>query len=924
MPGENPHSRHTCVTPVVVAAVVLAGAIPALGVREKSEPGRFDSLLRSDPSVAVGTRPVPVDHLLADDPLRRAWTGLELRKEGGFTAWIDERSGLPALAIGRGLPWIPGAGNALTGRGDPTIEELERLARHFTSKWGGLLGRWDGQLTLDREASGRTGDAWLIAFRQVVRGVPVQGARFDFHVSHGNLVAFGATRWAPVVRSTRPGLTQDEARQNLIEYLGSAGSGESRFHGQASLVLLPVDPGLRIGEPWEGPRAKGYKHLLVWRFVFDFPGEAPNWVAMVDSDTGDVVALFDDNRYGRIKGGVYPWSNEGDCPDGCEQAAFPMPFVDYSEDGSEAVYTGGFGLYECSASGSNIRTTLTGRYVEVVDVCGSVDEQAQCPDDLDLSFGTGTNCAVPSGGSAGNTHAARTSFYHLNRMMQKGRAWLSANGWVTQPLTSNVNIHDTCDAFWDSDEGTVNFLKSEDGCGNTGELAGIVQHEWGHGLDFNDGGGSDSPAEAYADIVAFLESRDSCVGPGFYLTHSCYGFGDACLDCTGVRDHDWDEHAGHAPVNAEWVQAHCWASPYAGPCGQESHCEGHMAAQAVWDLAARDLTGQSGRSADAWQVAERLFYLSRPGSGGDAYNCALPDVDGCSATSWFHRFRLIDDEDGDLDNGTPHGAAIFAAFDRHDIACGAPSDSSNQSHSSCPTLEAPMLTATPLANKIRLDWDRVPNAAAYLVLRNDFGCDRGSLIVNRTDAPAMRYDDGELANDFTVYYRVQPRASNDSCAGPVSNCVAVASIPCIDADADGFGAPGDPLCVGDCDDEDPTTYPDAPEINDGKDNQCPGDPGHGLVDEVERCGFEDPQDRTAFSWTPQPGATLYEVALSTTPSFSAPDCTTWTEQESGTTLSDDPPQGQVSYILVRTVQPNVGSWGADSAGVERTVACSAD
>jgi len=51
-------------------------------------------------------------------------------------------------------------------------------------------------------------------------------------------------------------------------------------------------------------------------------------------------------------------------------------------------------------------------------------------------------------------------------------------------------------------------------------------------------------------------------------------------------------------------------------------------------------------------------------------------------------------------------------------------------------------------------------------------------------------------------------------------------------DADGDGSTAD----NDCDDDDSSISPGAPEICDGKDNQCPGDLGYGTVD--EGCGIE--------------------------------------------------------------------------------------
>ena len=62
------------------------------------------------------------------------------------------------------------------------------------------------------------------------------------------------------------------------------------------------------------------------------------------------------------------------------------------------------------------------------------------------------------------------------------------------------------------------------------------------------------------------------------------------------------------------------------------------------------------------------------------------------------------------------------------------------------------------------------------------------------------------------------------------NCAA------FDVDGDGFSSPGG-ICAPpqeDCDDTRATVYPDAPELCDGIDNQCPGDAGHGQID--EDCG----------------------------------------------------------------------------------------
>ena len=68
------------------------------------------------------------------------------------------------------------------------------------------------------------------------------------------------------------------------------------------------------------------------------------------------------------------------------------------------------------------------------------------------------------------------------------RGYLPNNTWLTgsSVLVANVNINQTCNAFWNGS--SVNFYRSGGGCSNTGEIAAVFLHEWGHGLDTNTGG----------------------------------------------------------------------------------------------------------------------------------------------------------------------------------------------------------------------------------------------------------------------------------------------------------------------------------------------------------------------------------------------------------------------------------------------------
>jgi hypothetical protein len=167
-------------------------------------------------------------------------------------------------------------------------------------------------------------------------------------------------------------------------------------------------------------------------------------------------------------------------------------------------------------------------------------------------------------------------------------------------------------------------------------------------------------------------------------------------------------------------------------------------------------------------------------------------------------------------------------------------------------------------------------------------------------------------------------------------CACVQNTYYRDADGDGFGistntalscaAPqGYVGTAGDCDDTNANTFPGAPEVKDGNDNQCPSDCppgapdcGFGVIDEIAGPAV---WNGSSLCWPAQSGAGGYEVVRS--PSASFTDGCFVFPASSATCLEDNstPDQGAYFY-LVRSVTPNPpGSWGQHSDGTERSGGC---
>ncbi|MCP3978512.1 MAG: hypothetical protein GY716_04140 [bacterium] len=746
---------------VCVSAVLSAGPDPT--------PEGFERLARSRSGSVVAVAPRSVDDLPAADVLRAGWQAFRRRHPGAWKVYLDERSALPTL--------VSGAGIRVAAPADSSPTDLEQHLRAFVDANRDLLDPWGGTMALDEDASAelRPGHRQLV-FRQSVDGVLVENSRFDFHVVDGKLTLFGASRWgAPTVGGV-PAIAADEAADLLDAYLRGA-SASLEPVGEPRLVLLArdADPTVeRSPKRWVGARGAGLSHTLVWRLRYREARGPESWIAEVDAHDGRVLAFFDDTRHHAVRGGVLPESpDEGCTSGGCEIAGFPMPFADWTEDGQATESADAFGNLACVDPQATFETALSGPYFEVDDDCGPVLASGGCADGIDLGLRAGENCEVAPGSSPGNTVAARSAYYHANRVAEVARFYNPGNAYLNEPVRINTNWNQHCNASYGN--GGIYLYRAGTSwaeCANSGEIQGIIVHEWGHGYDENDGGGWDRTSEAYGDIVAMLASRQSCFGPGLFLDgRTCSGSGDACLTCTGFRDHDWAARQANTPATPQvFVQNNCLPGTGDSPCGGQVHCESYPIDESIFDLATRDLPA-SGMDADsAWQLVERLWYTTRAGSGGDIYNCALPSSDSCGAGSWYQRMRVADDDDADLSNGTPHAAALYAAFARHNIACGLPGDPENQSTSSCPALTQPALTVDETGATPQLGWSPVANAAEYLVLRGDLGCDKQQVPVEVLPAPTTTWDDTLPDPGVARAYRVQAIGSNAACRSAVSNC----------------------------------------------------------------------------------------------------------------------------------------------------------
>ncbi len=779
-------------------AAVSAGAI-----EPKQTSAFLDGKEFFAPELYVSNQNAPLDKLLMQLPNRAAWEQHFQAAAGGsaqpVSVFVDPRSGAATNIIGA-FPLIPGhgVGNRVTlqgvsrklGRAVDAVDAavVGDLARRFVVEHAGLLGIDAAQLG-PLKAGQVTPELWQFSIPQQVQGVPVRDARVLGTINNGNLVLLGTESWGNANLRATPRVSSDEALDAGFAWLGGR-SLKDDVQQRPQLEILPTSPQEYLdGEVYVGPVGKGYGHTLAWSFIFQRQPDDPRWEVLVDAQSGEILAFQDKNHYVKrlVMGGFYPLTITGICPtpESCGelQPQSPMSFIDTALAAPNN-FTDAAGVVDYP--GGTLTTTFSGSFVRTTDTCGAMNQSTTS---MPLDLGGVNNdhdCTVPAGTSTGNTAASRSGIYELNKLVEQAKGYLPTNAWLGQQLTSNMNLNSTCNAFWNGT--SVNFYKSGGGCRNTGEIAAVFDHEWGHGIDDNDTiGALSNSSEGYADIAAIYRLQASCVGHGFFqtvnpgcgMTADGTGFNQdedqnaalhCDLDCSGVRDADWDKHADHTPDTAlGFVCASCLTG--SGPCGRQVHCAAAPSRQAAWDFVRRDLQAAPFSLDDqtAFIVGNKVFYQGS-GNIGAWHACTCGGTsDGCAAANGYMQWLAADDDNGSVADGTPHMTALHAAFNRHGIACATPAPT-NSGCAGGPTA-ASTLTVTAGVFQNALSWTPVAGATRYWVFRTEgyAGCNFGKALIAEVTGSTV-YTDTAVANGRTYYYNVVAAGTSAACYGRVSNC----------------------------------------------------------------------------------------------------------------------------------------------------------
>lgn len=457
-------------------------------------------------------------------------------------------------------------------------------------------------------------DKVTVRFRQELNGVPVDAGFINvlFDAQGGLLSIQERALPLPEDFSTRSALTLNTA----AEYARIA--FERDFAGRTPTTVTV--PELVIAQV-EGIEER----MPVLSWSVDVLSEDADLAAVgktywIDAVNGRVAKAENAIHHFDVGGTVYTKASPNNYPDIPSNPAV-------QEVAKYARVTSGSGTRITDANGNFNYAGVTGPLSVTVFYDGTyndVNNSAGAAYSLTTSLtGTGNSVVMNNTPSALVT-AQSNVFRACNELRDFVRSVNSGDATADFVMTANTNIASTCNAFFNGS--STNYYQAGGGCPNTG-FQNVVLHENGHWLNvlYGTGNGSDGMGEGNADIFAIYYYDDPIVG------HDFCGTGCNVRDATNLRQFCGDANPG---------------------CYGGVHADGE-----VWMGA-------------AWKVRENLKATMGVGAGGAYANSLFFDwmlsynqtqIKSIILTQWL----TLDDNDGNLSNGTPNYCDIIDGFAQH-------------------------------------------------------------------------------------------------------------------------------------------------------------------------------------------------------------------------------------------------------------------
>lgn len=527
----------------------------------------------------------------------------------GWTALWDRDTNIPVRLFGP-APFFAGAMQ------DGAIAET--AARQFLAQHIALLApgsRISDFVVVSNQVAGADGVRSL-GFQQLSGGVKVLGGAVSFSFKNDRMIMVGSTALPGVSVAALPPTRVDAGRlaSSATSWLASAGFSVAVTQTSADRVIVPII------HP-RGAQGPDIEYRLAEQLVVESTADEGRWNVWLDAATASPI----------LRKSMVQWAsgtilyNVPDRHPSSTRSPKPAARARHTIDGVVTLAELDGTVTWAGTSAATVAPGLTGPSVAISNKAGAL-----AADSLTLAV-AGTLTWDKTTDEFGDAQLA--SFVFASQAKAFVHDNLDANlAWAdTSLLPVNVNINQTCNANYNGS--SINFYRATTNlsgtqCQNTGRIADVVYHEFGHSVHHHaviDGVGQVDPGvgEGMADVLAALITRDHGMGRGFFMNDQ------------PLRDLD----------SATTLR-------YPDDITGEEHNDGEIVGQAFWDMK-KELIAKLG--AEPAELQARKLY----------YGIIQRSVD---IPTTYVEALVSDDDDGDLSNGTPNMCAINAGYGAHGLA----------------------------------------------------------------------------------------------------------------------------------------------------------------------------------------------------------------------------------------------------------------
>lgn len=324
----------------------------------------------------------------------------------------------------------------------------------------------------------------------------------------------------------------------------------------------------------------------------------------------------------------------------------PMPYARVAI-GANFVFADANGNFTIPNAGSSpvvVDTEVRGQYFRVVNTTtpgggnSTLSQTVTPPGPANFIFNDPNNPA-----SAGQYKRAEVNAYvHANKVRDFVLQYNPAFPTISSETNFlvNVNINSTCNAFYSSANQSINFYISggTNNCTNTANST-VVHHEFGHRIVNAAGSGQGQYGEGFGDTMGVLITDQPCLGGGFspsIETTPCSSGFASCAGCLRTADN-----------TSQYQTTGC------SSCGSQIHACGRLISGCVWSV--RNY------------LAATHPTTYRDIIGSLAVNSVLLHTGTGITPQITIDFLTLDDDDGNLANGTPHYNQINNGFTDHNM-----------------------------------------------------------------------------------------------------------------------------------------------------------------------------------------------------------------------------------------------------------------